>query len=751
MQRIMSIIVHSPVRSALLIPVITLMFSWGLNDLFVDASSEGLMTKEDPDSLYLTTIKKDFGDAILHSVIIKSDTVFRKDVLQKILDITSDASAINGVDRVVSLATVSNLKGWDDTLSTEPLLIKVPQTGEEMDILKQDAVGNPMFTGEVLNKTGSVTAIHLFLNNTDKQKDFDGRILEDIGKIVRQAQQDLSQDVEIYHIGSPRVKTRMAQAVNHDGLYLAPLAGAAMFIVLMLFFRNVSLALIPFFTGILSIVSTIGFMGVMGFGFNPISIIVPTLVFVMGGTEDIHLISEYLHELETGVQKKTAVLNMAIKSGAAIFLTALTTLMGFLTIAPNAIPMLREFGIAAAFGIAVNFIITILAVPTLLNLCPSPKTASQKESLPFIFIREFVFVCITRYRFFVAAFFILCLSLSLWGIQKIQIETDYIKFFKKDSDVPILFEKLKQDMAGRTNLLVVVESRTPGAFLTYAGLSQVGRLYDYLNKHHGKAVGYVDMVRKTHQEMNDGEKDYFVIPDNDNLIAQYTLMMDTDNLSRFVNHDFSKTAILLKTLAAGTRETMLLYDDINRYARENLTHDLECHVTGEIIVVSKSSNTITRELIINLCYMLIAIFLVISLVFRSLKAGAMAMIPNIIPVVINFGYMGIMEIPLSTATFPVAIIALGIAVDDTIHFMVRYANEIKHSDSTETAVMNSLKKEIRPILSTSMALIAGCSMLVFAQFGSTIQFGKLSALCMLTALISDLFLTPLLLIQNPLR
>ncbi|MCP3873657.1 MAG: MMPL family transporter [Desulfobacteraceae bacterium] len=749
MVKLMSRIVNSPIKSSILVLIITFMLIPGFNGLFIDSSSEGLLTKGDPDVEYVKTIKHIFGDAVLHSIIFKSDTIFRTDILQKILDITFDAEGIKGVERVVSMATVSNLKGEGGVLNTDMLLMDVPRSDEEMETLKLDALSNPMFISEVINKTGSVTGVHLFIHNADKETDFDARILKDIQELVQKIQEDLPDDVEIYHIGSPKVKTDIVNAIHSDGIHLTPLAGLAIFVVLFLFFKTGSAVLIPILTGILSIISTIGFMGIMGFGINPVSVIIPTLLFVMGATEDIHLLSEYMNELENGEIKKKAILNMAIKSGTAILLTSLTTLLGFLTIAPNAIPMLREFGIAASFGIGINFVLTILTVPTILKLYKAPNVIKKRENRAIKYFREFLFACVTRYRLFVGIVFIFCIVWSIFGIQKIYIETDYVKFFKEDADVPVLFKKLTADLVGGTNFLVVVESKLPNAFQTPASLSHVGRLQDYLNKTHGKAVGYVDMIRKTHQEMNDGDKAFFRIPDSSDLIAQYNLMMDADNLSRFVNHDFTKTSILVKTQAAGTQEIMAVYDEINQFVRQYLTRDLEYHVTGEMIVVAKASNTITREVIYNLGYMFAAIFLFISLLFLSFKAGALAMIPNMMPVVINFGFMGMMGIPLSTATFPVAIIALGIAVDDTIHFMVRYAAELKKADSNEDAIMNALRFEIRPILSTSTALMAGFSMLLFAQFGSTIQFGKLTALCMLSALISDLLITPLILIKIP--
>lgn len=749
MKKIMSAIVHSPVRSTLLVLLLTFMFASGLRHVFIDSSSEGLLTKGDPDVEYVNKIKDIFGDAVLHSIIIKSDTIFREDVLSRVLDLTFDAEGIAGVDRVVSMATVSNLKGQDGVLNTDMLLMDVPATPEQMAALKSDALSNPMFIGEVINGTGTVTGIHLFLNNAEGEKDFDDRLLKDIQALVEKAEKGLPANVEIYHIGSPKVKTDIVNAINFDSMNLTPLAGVALFVVLLLFFRTGAAVIIPILTGIFSIISTIGFMGVMGYGINPVSVIIPTLLFVMGATEDIHLLSEYIHELENKQAKLKAIFNMAVKSGTAILLTSLTTFLGFATIAPNAIPMLREFGIAASFGIAINFILTILSVPTILRIYKTPRVSLKKESRFIRYFRQFLFTSITKYRLWVALAFSLVVCFSIWGMNQVYIETDYVKFFQDDADVPVLFEKLNKDLVGGTNFMVVVESKNPNAFQTHAALVHVGRLYDYLNTHHGKAVGYVDMVRKTHQEMNDGKHDFFKIPENDDLIAQYNLMMDADNLGRFVNHDFSKTSMLVRTKAAGTQEIMAAYRQINEWVKANLTKDLDYHVTGEMIVVAKASNTITKEVVLNLGYMFIAIFLFISLLFLSFKAGALAMIPNVLPVVVNFGVMGFLGIPLSTATFPVAIIALGIAVDDTIHFMVRYANELKTADSNESAIMNTLKKEIRPVLSTSTALIAGFSMLLFAQFGSTIQFGKLAALCILTALISDLLVTPLLLIKVP--
>lgn len=676
----MTRVVDSPAASILVALTIVFGCILGLKNLYLDSSTKSLLTKGDPDVEYLRNIEDVFGDAVIHSIILKSDTVFRSDILQGVLDLTFETEGIQGVDRVVSMATVSNLKGDQGILSTDILLMDLPAGPDEMDTLKQDALSNPMFISEVINPSGTVTGIHLFLNNTGEEKYFDRRILKQVDQAVNRVKKNLPTDVEIYHIGTSKLKSDMIHAMNHDAMVLVPLAGLIMAVALIFFFRTGVSVIIPAVTGSLSIAATLGFMGLMGFAINPVSVIIPTLLFVMGATEDIHLLSEYLHELENQVAKKQAILNMAVKTGTAIALTALTTFLGFATIIPNPTPLLREFGMAASFGIAANFIITILTVPVILKLYKTPRTKTGRPQKWISEISRFLFTAVTRYRGGVLGFLCILMLVSVWGITKIYIETDYVKFFQKDADVPVLLNRMDKDLVGGTNFMVVVESKNMDAFQSHTQLRHVAQLHDYLNKTHGKAVGIVDMIRKTHQEMNDGDDAFFDIPENDDLIAQYHLMMDPDNLSRFVNHDFTRTSILVRSRISGTQKIMAAYEDIQRFTRENLSRDLSYHVTGEMIVVAKASNDMTRQIVFCLILMFFAIFLVSSFLFFSFKAGALAMIPNVLPVFVTFGCMGFFDIPLSVATFPVTIIALGIAVDDTLHFMIRHSHDSKREN-----------------------------------------------------------------------
>ena len=173
-------------------------------------------------------------------------------------------------------------------------------------------------------------------------------------------------------------------------------------------------------------------------------------------------------------------------------------------------------------------------------------------------------------------------------------------------------------------------------------------------------------------------------------------------------------------------------------------------VTGGSVLIAQTSDQISREILINLALMLTVIFFVICGLFVSVKAGLLAMVPNCLPLIGAFGAMGLLGIPLSTGTFPVVIIALGIAVDDTIHFMVRFSKEMQNTTNNEVAIAQTIRHELKPVLGTSLALIIGFLVLTFAEFRSIAEFGLLSAITISLALLADLLITPALLVSVPL-
>ncbi len=745
----MTWIVRNPVLSCVLTALLCLALAPGLRQLAIDSSSQGLLVPDDPEVLYYQESKETFGDDVAQMILIKAPDVFTPEILASIERLTLDGEVLDGVTRVLSLTTVSNLKGRDGVLDTEKLVPDVPEDPAEIERIRADALSNPTMIGEVVNTSGTTAAIHLSIESR-QEAGFEPQLINSLETLIERERALLPDSVEIYQYGTPWVKTKITEFIRKDGATLGPASMVAILLVLLLFLRSSLAIVIPCVTGALSVLTTLGLMGYMGYSINPVTVIVPTLLLVIGCTEDVHLIAEYALGLRSGMEKQKAVLNMAIKSGSAIFLTSLTTFIGFATIAPNAIPMLSQFGIAASVGMALNFVLTILVVPSVFTWFATPKAFLRQEKKSFQSIDAFVREAVTRRQGWIIAVAVVLCALAIYGCFRIQINTDYINFFKDDSIVKQRFSDVAEHLAGSNNYYVIIDTGTSGGVQEPDTLKAVEKLTNHLDQRFDKALGYTSFIQKFHQEMNDGDPAFAHVPHSTETVAQYSLMLDPDSLARFVDFDYSQTCILVRCDIKGSEPINAMRQEVSYWIKQNMPPTLDIRLTGESLLISKASVTITHELLENLVLVFVAIFIVIAALFVSLKAGLLAMVPNIFPVLFNFGFMGWLGIPLSTATFPVAMVALGIAVDDTIHLMVRYSKELKANEDNQVAITQTVSKELRPVFTTSVALTIGFLILLLGEFGSIQQFGILAALAMVSALISDIFLTPVLLQATPL-
>jgi predicted RND superfamily exporter protein len=746
--RITDWIVRHPTLALGLALLITTSLGAGLPDLGFDTSNRGLMAKGDPAVAFYENVIATFGEDSILTVVIKSDDIFQEDILQSIQRLTRAGGAIEGVTRVVSLTTVSNLESRDGTLYTDDLLLTIPSDPAELAAVRESALKNDLLLGEVVSRDGKTSAVHLFLETLEAGETFEGNLIAQVEALIEQETKALGGRAEMYQIGTPFLRQQVRGSLRRDLLTLSPLSLATLFVTLFFFFRT-PISALPALTGTLSVIATLGFMGLFGFGITTVSAMVPLLLLVVGSAEDIHMLAEYQSGLREQQGRDHAVKDMAHKSRLAILLTSFTTLIGFITMVWNPLPELAEFGIACSFGIGINFLLTILVVPSVLQWLPPPKAMLRPEKEYLVGLQRFVLRMLDRRRLVVTVA-ALVIAACVVGIFMMEVDTDFLRFLPEDSEVQVRFRDISKNLVGGMALMVVVDTHRPDGVKDPAVLQDVAKLSDFMSQRWDKVIGYADFIRKLNMEVNDGDPAFRVIPDDPEAVAQYSLLLDPDDISRFVDFDFTRTILFVRGQGRGSGELRRELAAIEEFVESNLSRKLTVTVTGEAMLIYQASDTISRNLLTSLAWVLVPIFICISLLFSSWKAGALAMIPNVLPVVVGFGVMGFTGIPLSIATFPVEVIALGIAVDDTIHFMTRFSQEIKLTSDNREAISRTMRAELQPVLTTSVALVIGFSMLCFGEFASTKQFGFLAALTMAVAWVSDLMITPMLLYSTPL-
>lgn len=745
MQLVFTWIVNHPKWCIAVAALITFGMSGGLRHLEIDASTQSLFPLDEPEVKYHREVKENFGSDSIVTVVASSDSIFKSDNLETLRTFSQDLSKIDGVSEVLSLFTVNYVSLENRFLEAKPILTRIPEDQESLSQLRNRISNTPLVPGFLVNESQTSIAFHLILKPDKKDQQFDRKIVGILSEQTERITKSSEGSIEAYLVGAPIIKVSAAQFIWHDLVVLGPIAILIIGCVIFFFYRSLLTTFLPLFTGVLSVIATLGFMGFAGFAINPFASVIVVLLLVMGCTEDLHIMAEYSLGLRSGLSREDAIRALGRTVISALFLTSITTILGFASIAPNPISGLREFAIACAVGIFINFVLTLLLVPAILRIGPGPDSFLRSKEPDLSSVRDFLVGAIRQKSGIIAIAAVLLSIVALCGVARLGIDTSYLRFFPKDSIVGETHRKYSRDFGGASTFVVTVETGSRNGVYKLEKLSEIAKLHDFLKGRFDHTMGLVDLARGYEHQQFDEPAEETLTKNTEESLEKLRSLFGSSLLSSFVDYDGSRTAIRVRSLIPGSQGMREAEDAILNFARQNLPGSLEVRVTGERVLTARFSDKITRQLVWNLVILSLVVALLLSVFFRSAKFGILAIVPNALPVLFTFGYMGWAGIPLSTGTFSVAIVAFGIAVDDTIHFMTRFFHEAKKGASEEVILKKTFTSEIRPVFATSAALILGYLVLVFSPFLIHRETGILFAIAISTALLADLFVTPVLL------
>jgi len=732
-----------------LVVIITALASIKIPSVRVDASAEGMMIEGDPEQDYYAETLNKFGTDNITVIYVEDDQLFSPEKMAALDELAFAMEEIPGVDKVESLFTVTNFKGEDGALTTAPLVDWIPETQEEADEVKANALRNPVLVNNIVSPDGRVTAINLFVGgdpddpeyNTTFSRAVDDKLTELGGTFQR-----------VFQLGNSYTKRLISENILGDQVTLVPFSALVLLLTLLITMRTPSAPILPVITAGTSVLWTVGFMGYMGIPLNILTVIVPSLIIVIGSTEDMHLLSEYIEGLEHKGVKEAALHYMASKTGTAVMLTAMTTFLGFLSITINKIVILKQFGIVASFGLFANPILTCMVAPVYLRLFgmkkakeKSAKVSVMDKLLMVLGDRIIHLIHGHKWKVFTVIFGT-AVVLSLFTFN-VKVDNDLLGFFKSSSNIRVRSDVLHEKICGAQPFYIRINGYNPNTFKDPNNLRVVYEIQQFIDEKgwFDKTTSLADYVSMIHCEMNDGQESFRKIPENGALIPQYLLFLNRDEIERFTTPDYSEVNILVRHNMSSSFELKQALGELRAFMDERVPPQFAYGLTGENILVNKAADSMATGQALSLSLLLVIIFVLMSFLFLNFKAGFLSLIPNVFPIMLFFGIMGIFDIALNTGTAMVAAIAIGIAVDDTIHFMTRYHKEMKQLQCQSSAMEICIRSEIKPVFSTSVALALGFSVVCLSSFIPVINFGFLSALVMVFALLGDMFITPILL------
>jgi len=734
-KRWLKVVIDHPLQIIILMLALTILFGWKLPNLHFETSIYDLAIQDLSESMAYQSFKEEFGTEEIILVVAKSKNTFDPGIFQKISGLSQELSGIRGIRRAISLPSIKKDMDITDKWSLSDF---------ERIIAPID-----LFHRNLISEDKKTTIISLILEDI-KEKD---QVVHSVEKILEKEKGELS----LYQIGMPLVSKALADYTEKDFLTLPPITFLVMALVLLCLLRSLRGVLIPAGSLLVALIWTFGLMAWTDTPLSMLTMIVPVFVIAVGTAYCLYVFSEYLESAKRSNSPREAVHACFTRVGFPTTLAVMTTVIGLGSLLLNRISAIQEFAIFSSFGIGSILVVVLLFQPAIFALLPLPHKDDRHYQIvgkdPFgSLLSKIVTLNLHKQRIAFAIFGIISL-ISLAGIYRIRVETNPVGFFKKDTPISQHFHEIYQDMAGSFPMNVVLDGKTMDYFEDPEHLDMISRLQHFLDSLAGvdKTVSFADYLKLVNYASNQYNPEFYTLPREGfelrTLMNSYKTLLGQDMFDRFMSADLSKTNILLRTHISSSRDFLLIKDKIQGHLQKNSPEDLGFQVTGFGIVMSQSSHLLTKGQVKSISLTLVLIFGVMLLLFLSGKAALVALVPMIFPIIVNFGLMGWLGLELSVATSLIACIAIGLAVDDIIHYLVRYNNEFKKDLDKDRALRDTIKGVGRPIIFTTLVITLGFSILIFSHFKPTAEFGVMMVIIMTSALMGDIIILPSLMLH----
>ncbi|MCP5042669.1 MAG: MMPL family transporter [bacterium] len=722
----------------------------------VDPASEPLIDPTDPGIPIYEQAVRDFGHDDVYVVVMESENTFARANLEALHRLTHRLRGLPGVASVQSLARALSVE-YDETrevVRVDNFMDRVPEDDAAITALERRALADPIYRKTLISKDGRAAALNLGFR---PMSDADFVALDLDGKIAALLEEERGDGRRFYVAGRPHVRARAYHIMVGDLVRLIPVAVAVAALTMWLMTGSTFGVLIPLLSCLMSTLWVFGAMASLGIDVNLITLVLGSMMICIGSVYGVHVYARFeIHATAEHQAGEPPALACLRYTRMPVLMAGTTTAIGFAALLLADIPATNELGWFSILGVASVTLLSLTFVPAAMSRIPESSVDSDGTALSRWFgaqldrgLSVFERLAVDHTNAVLLGWGIATLA-AVIAIPRIAIDTDVITFFKANSDVRTDFVAVNRLITGAVPIYVMITGPEEGAFREPENLHRVERLQQRLETLDGvsQVLSSVDFVRLAHRVTNRGQPEFDRIPNSRAGVAEATFLLPKSELRRFSNSNHSRINLIVRTGRAGSAAVRALEEDLRKtLASAELPPGYFAQVTGNAVLLNRSADGIAGNQATQVGFAASAIFVLICGVFRSLRVGAIAMVPNIAPVLIFFGVLGSGIAKLSLPTSLIGSIALGIAIDDTMHFLASYRAARALGRDAQTAVRESIRKVGRPIVLTSIMLVVGFSMILVSGFATLQEFGALTAFTMAVCLVTDLLLLPALLVR----
>jgi len=752
-------ILRNRLGNLIAILVITAFMGFMATKVHLSYEMAQMLPETDSTSIIYNHFKETFGqDGAVLFIGIKDDKLFSLNEFNDWYDLTTRLRAVDGVQEVLSIGKLYTLVKNDSTrkFDFKPVFEQKPQTQAELDSLKKRIYELPFYDGLIINKETNATLMMLTLDKDRLNNKSRIALISDIEDEV--AQFSNKHNIEVHFSGMPYIRTKTMKMVKDELLLFMILSMVIASLALFLFFRSFKAVMFPMLIVLISVVWVMGTLGIMGYEITILTGIIPPLLVIIGVENCIFLLNKYHHEYREHGNKVKALARVVVRTGNATFLTNLTTAVGFAAFIITGNKLLVEFGVVAAINIMGVFLLSIFLIPILYSYLDPPQLRHIKhlDNKHTTSIISYIVNLVENHRKAIYITTTVGVVLAVIGVSKLKTTGNVV------DDIPhnhSLYKDLlffEHEFKGILPFEITIDTRKPRGVMQMSTIQKISDLQDTLAKYpeFSKPLSVAELVKYSKQAFYNGDPAMYSIPNSQerNFILQYLPSLKSNKrtiLNSFLDTSLSKTRISVQMANIGTRDIQRIRDEL-RPAIDSIFPPAKYKVdlTGTSIVFLKGTDYLVHNLIASLILAVIAIGVLLGLLFNSFKMVAVSLVPNLLPQLMTAALMGFLVISIKPSTILIFSIALGISVDNAIHFLSRYRLALKHNNwNIRSAVFSALRETGFSMIYSSIVLFFGFSIFTLSTFGGTQSMGFLISFTLLIALFSNLLLLPSLLLS----
>jgi predicted RND superfamily exporter protein len=689
---------------------------------------------------------------------IKDSTVFTPKKFNAWNNLVQKFDSLDEVDFTISIADVQKLKAdrKQRKFVLEPLYEKEPTTTQEvLDIKKQLFEKLPFYDNLLFNKeTGTLqTAIYIKkeIINTPKRRDF---IFNTLIPTITKFEKENNVDIRVS--GMPYIRTLNAQNIQDEILLFVAGALGITAVIFFFFFRSFRATFITLLVVMTGVIWAFGFIGWFGYEITVLSALIPPLIIVIGVPNAVFLINKYQQEIKKHGQQAKALQRVISKVGNATLMTNITTASGFATFVFVKSSLLREFGILASVNIISIFILALLIIPILYSFMPLPKKKhlNHLETKWIENVVNWMEKMVRNRRITIYFTTVIVIVAAIIGVYKIKVSGSLIEDMPKSLEFYQDIKFFESEFGGIMPLEILVDTKKEKGVMSLSTLKKMEKINEAIEAFPelSKPISITNVVKYSKQAYYKGNPKYYQLPTSQeqSYIFAYTKNSNSDAsmLKNFVDSTgrYARITTFMKDI--GTEKMNVIQERLREViAKEFPSDKYTVSVTGKALVFIKGTNYLIKNLVISLSLAIFLIAIFMAWMFRSPPMIFISLLPNILPLLITAGLMGYFGIPIKPSTILVFSIAFGISVDDTIHFLAKYRQELMANNwRVKPSVYGALRETGVSMFYTSIVLFFGFLTFTLSSFGGTIALGGLVSVTLLLAMVSNLLLLPSLLL-----